>query len=83
MTQNAHSVSRKARPKTKKAQLLSLLRRKSGATLEQLAKATSWQHHSVRAALTQLRHAGHIIQRKGRGKTGRYLVLGKPAEPVP
>ena len=35
---------------TKKAKLLSLLRRPNGASLDQLTKASGWQAHSVRAS---------------------------------
>jgi len=52
MTEKRHTTG-KATPK--KAQILTLLKRKSGATLDQLAKATGWQAHSIRAALTRLR----------------------------
>ena len=48
----------KAKTKTKKARILSLLERKSGATIDQIAKATGWQAHTIRAALTRLRQAG-------------------------
>jgi Protein of unknown function (DUF3489) len=37
---------------TKKAKLLSLLRRPSGASLDQLTKASGWQAHSVRGFLS-------------------------------
>jgi hypothetical protein len=45
--QNAQSNS----PKTKKAKVLALLMRRSGATVSQIGKATGWQAHSIRAAL--------------------------------
>jgi hypothetical protein len=37
---------------TKKAKLLSLLRRPGGASLDQLTKASGWQAHSVRGFLS-------------------------------
>ena len=48
---------------TKIGTVQSLLRRPSGASIEALCKATDWQAHSVRAALTHLRKAGHVIER--------------------
>ena len=75
MTEKRHTTG-KATPK--KAQILTLLKRKSGATLDQLAKATGWQAHSIRAALTRLRQAGIAIQKTGKGKTGRYRVSDAP-----
>src|SRR5881628_2128752 len=41
-----------ARPGTKKAAILSLLKRPKGATLKELMKATQWQAHSVRGFLS-------------------------------
>jgi hypothetical protein len=41
-----------ARSGTKTAKILALLRRPSGATLQELRKATGWQAHSVRGFLS-------------------------------
>ncbi|MEQ8177866.1 MAG: DUF3489 domain-containing protein [Amphiplicatus sp.] len=38
--------------RTKKGTVLALLRRKNGASIEDLAKATGWQIHSVRGFLS-------------------------------
>ena len=40
------------RPGSKLAVMLELLRRKQGVTIDQLVKATGWQKHSVRGALS-------------------------------
>jgi len=45
---------------TKIARVQGMLERPSGATVEALCKTTGWQAHSVRAALTGLRKAGHV-----------------------
>jgi hypothetical protein len=37
---------------TKQAQMIELLRRPEGATVEQIAAATGWQHHTVRGAIS-------------------------------
>jgi hypothetical protein len=50
--------------KTKAAQIEALLRRKTGARLADLTKATGWQPHSIRAALTGLRKTGADISRE-------------------
>lgn len=48
-----------------------MLVRRSGATVAVLCKAIGWQAHSVRAALTGRRKAGHFIERRqGDGKAG-------------
>ena len=64
-------------PKTKKAHVLALLRRRSGASLDQLAKATGWQAHSIRAALTRLRQQGIEIERDEVKGVSRYRILDK------
>ena len=41
-----------ARPGTKKAAILSLLKRPKGATLQELMKVSQWQAHSMRGFLS-------------------------------
>jgi hypothetical protein len=41
-----------AREGSKKATILELLRRKNGATLAEIAKATQWQNHSIRGFIS-------------------------------
>ena len=54
---------------SKKAKLEALLSRARGATLDQLQDELGWQPHTVRAAISRLRKAGHQIdlaETKGR-----------------
>jgi len=37
---------------TKQARMIDLLRRPEGATVEQIAAATGWQHHTIRGAIS-------------------------------
>jgi hypothetical protein len=37
---------------TKQAQMIELLKRPQGATVEQIAAATGWQHHTIRGAIS-------------------------------
>ncbi|MGV6805898.1 MAG: DUF3489 domain-containing protein [Ruegeria sp.] len=53
---------------TKIDKVQALLRRPSGASLEALCKATGWQPHSVRAALSGLRKKGATIERRASDK---------------
>jgi hypothetical protein len=39
------------RAATKQAQMIELLKRPEGATVEQIATATGWQHHTIRGAI--------------------------------
>lgn len=63
-------------PKTpSKSQLVfDLLRRKEGATLDELVAATGWLPHSARAALTGLRKKGHVITRTKEDGVSRYTA---------
>ena len=47
---------------SKLSTILKLLSRPNGATIEQLQKVTTWQRHSIRAAITGLRKKGHEIR---------------------
>jgi hypothetical protein len=37
---------------TKQAQMIAMLKRPQGATVEQIAAATGWQHHTIRGAIS-------------------------------
>jgi hypothetical protein len=60
---------------TKQAQMIELLKRPEGATVEQIAAATGWQHHTVRGAIAGAQeeagahHRGHPHPR-GRSQQG-------------
>ena len=56
---------------TKSAAIRRLLARKAGADLIGLQRATGWQSHSVRAALSALRKAGYQIERTPAGSKDR------------
>ncbi len=73
------AITTKTKPSaTKLDTILKLLGHKNGATLPALEKATGWQPHSVRAALTGLRKKGHAIERAKDGKGATvYRVAGK------
>ena len=66
--------------KTKTALVREMLERPDGAKLEELCKATGWQAHTVRAALSGLRKAGHIIER-GNDDAGQSVYrIAAPVE---
>jgi hypothetical protein len=52
-----------------------LVQRREGVLIAELIAATGWQEHSIRAALTGLRKAGHAVARvrDDRGVT-RYRI---------
>lgn len=50
-----------AKAVSKRDQLIALLSRDEGATLNQMIAATGWLPHTTRAALTGLKKKGHKI----------------------
>jgi DNA-binding IclR family transcriptional regulator len=61
-------------PVTKISQVIEMLKKGSGATLDEIVKATGWQPHSARAALTGLRKKGHSIEKSKRGDQTFYHI---------
>ena len=72
---------------TKTDAVLKLLERQQGATVAQLQKATGWQPHSVRAALTWLRQEGSRhpagAERKGRHRLHDRRTMNRHADEDP
>jgi hypothetical protein len=68
----ATPVGADPRPGSKQALVISLLERSTGATLDDLIKATGWLPHTTRAALTGLRHKGHAIE-KAKSDAGKTV----------
>ncbi len=65
---------------TKQATLIDLLRRPGGATIADLVKATSWQPHSVRGAIsgTLKKRLGLTVTSEPIEKRGRvYRIVGR------
>jgi hypothetical protein len=46
------AARRTPRAGTKQAQMIAMLKRPEGATVEQIAEATGWQHHTIRGAIS-------------------------------
>ena len=64
---------------TKLDRIRDMLAAKRGASLPQLCKATGWQTHSVRAALTGLRKKGYVIERtRAEDGTTSYRITSAP-----
>lgn len=59
---------------TKTDQVVALLKRKQGATLDDLVKATGWLPHTTRAALTGLRKKEHAIRRVSVDSVNQYSI---------
>lgn len=63
------------RPGTKQAQLVQMLEREGGATIQEIVDATGWLPHTTRAALTGLRKRGWQIE--GTKEDGQSRYRGK------
>lgn len=66
------SALRERREGTKRALVIALLSRETGASLDDLTTATGWLPHTARAALTSLRQSGYAITRT-RGEDNRTI----------
>jgi hypothetical protein len=51
-TERDAAATRTPRAGTKQALMIALLKRPEGATVEQIAAATGWQHHTIRGAIS-------------------------------
>ena len=73
-----------AKRATKKDQLTRMLRSATGADVATISTKLGWQTHTVRAALSGLRKAGHevVTEKPGQGKPTRYRIVGMPAATV-
>jgi hypothetical protein len=76
-----HVPARPSAPRSgsKLAQVIKLLRRGHGATIDELIDATDWLAHTTRAALTGLRKRGYavVIDRSERGSF--YRIQADPS----
>jgi hypothetical protein len=86
MTVKTAPISKKAEPnsktkppKTKKARLIAWLSTKKGASIETLCTEFGWQPHTVHAALSGLRSAGHAVVRTS-GKNGSIYRIMRDVE---
>jgi hypothetical protein len=67
---------------SKQAQIIALMQRKGGATLEDMIAATGWLAHTTRAALTRLRQAGHILDKAKRQTGGTVYHIAAPSNAI-
>ncbi|MEO9461360.1 MAG: DUF3489 domain-containing protein [Marinomonas sp.] len=78
-TANKDKQPAQAAHKTKISSVIDLLGRKTGASLNDMIETTSWQKHTVRAALTGLKKKGYGIERVIVEGVSRYSITKKPA----
>ena len=63
------------REPSKTDQLIELLRRDGGASIEEISEAFGWLPHSSRAKLTGLRKAGQTVERGKQGSVTTYRLV--------
>ena len=63
-TREPEEIDMSKSKQTKTEKVCAMLARPQGATLEAICKATGWQPHSARAALSGHRKAGATIERE-------------------
>jgi hypothetical protein len=80
-TANVPSADR-PRASTKRAVLVSMLERPEGASVAELGQRLGWLPHTVRAAITGLRHAGREVTRS-KDATGQSVYRLAPVEFAP
>jgi hypothetical protein len=69
---------------TKQAKLVSMLSRKSGATLAKASETLGWQRHTTSATMTGLCKRGYVIERQARdGKLSIYRFDAEKSAPLP
>jgi hypothetical protein len=69
---------------TKQAQMIELLKRPEGATVEQIAAATGWQHHTIRGAISGAlkKKLGFTVEATRTREVGRNKVGAKGSSTV-
>lgn len=72
-------VATKAAPPTKHQQVVDLLNRNAGATLEEMSVLANWLPHSTRAFLTGLKKKGYQITSDKADGIRRYRATSSPA----
>jgi hypothetical protein len=77
-TVDGETSNAKAIP-TKQQQVIDLLCREGGATLEEMATLATWLPHSTRAFITGLKMKGHAIKSDKVDGVRRYRVEQKAA----
>lgn len=75
-TKVAEASTVMARP-AKQEQLIKLLNRKTGATIEHIQRAIGWLPHTARAAISRLRMAGISVERTDADNGALYRIVAE------
>lgn len=83
MTKNAKPITDTAETPTlptKHQQVVDLLSRENGATLEEMSSLTNWLIHSTRAFLTGLKKRGYDIDSNKVDGVRHYRIIKAPVK---
>lgn len=75
---NTDKTSGKSAP-NKQQQIVDLLQRDGGATLEEMSTLASWLPHSTRAYMTGLKKEGYVIDSEKTDGIRRYHIVATEA----
>lgn len=70
----------KLEPNTKNQQVIDLLSREGGATLEVMSTLAGWQPHSTRSFMTGLKKKGHVIESDKVDGIRHYRIVPRGSE---
>ena len=75
-------MTTQSKPRTKKAQLIRMLSRKTGADISAISEKLGWLPHTTRAALSGLRKSGYELtsEKPGNGRPSRYRIVANPVD---
>lgn len=76
----AQAAVQKEAATSKKTQIHTLLERPEGATIEEMAKLTNWQNHTVRGFLSMLKKAGKTVTSERINDERRYRIGEAPGK---
>ena len=65
----------KSAPPTKNQQVIDLLSREGGTTLEEMSTLAGWLPHSTRSFMTGLKKKGHVIESDKIDGVRRYRIV--------
>ena len=67
--------SAKPEPKTKNQQVIDLLSREGGVTLDEMSALAGWLPHSTRSFMTGLKKKGHVVESDKIDGVRRYRIV--------
>ena len=65
----------KSEPKAKNQQVIDLLSREGGVTLDEMSALAGWLPHSTRSFMTGLKKKGHVIESDKIDGARRYRIV--------